>query len=302
MATILSRFPATTTTDVQPDSEHPDIMSRHAVLGGAPLLIAHRGGAGLAPENTLAAILTGAEVWGADMIEIDVHASSDGHCVVIHDDTVDRTTNGVGAVAQMTLAQLQALDAGHHFTNDGGKTFPFRGQGVRIPTIAEVLQALPNMRFTVELKAAAAQRPLFQAIDRLGARDRVIAAGMYDRHRTIFSEYRGAISGSMEELQRFYVRYKLGISRFFHPRTDVVQIPEMNGDKRLLTARLVRAFAHHDVPVHIWTVDEAADMHRLLDWGVEGIVTNRPDILAKVLHVRVGRPLPPGHQAASAPS
>lgn len=273
-----------------------------AVLAGAPLLIAHRGGAGLAPENTLEAILDGAHTWASDMIEIDVHATADGHCVVIHDDTVDRTTNGVGDVARMTLAQLQALDAGHRFTPDDGKTFPFRGRGIRIPTIAEVLEALPSMRFTVELKAAGAQRPLFREIDRLGARDRVIAAGMYDRDRTIFHEYRGAISGSMEQLQRFYLRYRLGVSRFSHPRTDVVQIPEMNGDKRLLTPRLVRAFRHHRVPVHVWTVDDADDMHRLLEWGVEGIVTNRPDVLARVLHERVGRPLPPGLQATSASS
>jgi glycerophosphoryl diester phosphodiesterase len=275
-------------------------MSPHAVLKGAPLLIAHRGGAGLAPENTLAAIVNGVEQWGADMVEIDVHASADGHCVVIHDDTVDRTTNGKGAVAQMTLAQLQSLDAGYNFTTDNGRTFPFRGKGVRIPTIAEVLQALPDMRFTIELKAAAAQRPLFQAIERLGARDRIVAAGMYDRHRTIFSEWRGAVSGSMEELQRYYIRYRLGFGRFTHPRTDVVQVPEMNGDKRLVTKRLISAFAHHKVPVHIWTVDDEADMHRLFDWGVEGIVTNRPDILAQVIHERTGRPLPPGHKAAPA--
>src|SRR5690606_29427985 len=177
------------------------LMSRHNVLAGAPLLIAHRGGSGLAPENTLPAFLNGAGRWGADMIELDVQASADGHCVVMHDLLVDRTTNGTGPVAAMTLAQLRELDAGYRFTPDNGATFPFRDTGVRVPTIDEVLAALPDMRITVEVKDGAAQEPLFKAIHRFNARDRVIAAGMYDRDRSLFHRYDGAISGSLEELK-----------------------------------------------------------------------------------------------------
>jgi glycerophosphoryl diester phosphodiesterase len=269
---------------------------RHSVLQGAPLLIAHRGGSALAPENTLAAFEVGAHTWGADMTELDVHATADGHCVVIHDATVDRTTDGTGEVAAMTLAQLRELDAGHRYTRDG-RTYPFRGRGVTVPTFEEVLEALPAMRFTVEVKDGRAQRPLFDAIRRFNARDRVIAAGMHERDRTLFPEYRGAVSGSTEELKRFYVRYRLGLARFFPPRADVVQVPERWRGMRLVTPRLVSALAKFDVPVHVWTVDVPADMHRLLDWGVEGIITDRPDVLGRVLHERTGRPLTEAHRA-----
>lgn len=269
---------------------------RHAALDGAPLLIAHRGGSGLAPENTVAAFRNGVDTWGADMIELDVHASADGHCIVIHDPTVDRTTDGVGAVAAMTLDELQRLDAGYRFTRDGGSSYPFRGTGVRIPTFEEVLAAFPRTRFTVEVKAGAAQAPLLAAIRRHDAKERVILAGMYERDRTRFSEYRGPVSAASEELRRFYVRHRLGFGRFFPPRADVVQIPERWEDRTIVTRRLVRDLAANDIPVHVWTVDEAADMHRLLDAGVEGLITDRPDVLGRVLHERVGRPLVAAHQ------
>jgi glycerophosphoryl diester phosphodiesterase len=273
-------------------------MARHPVLAGAPLLIAHRGGSGLAPENTLAAFRNAVDAWDADMIELDVHASADGHCVVIHDSTVDRTTDGVGAVAGLTLADLQKLNAGYRFTADGCASFPFRGQGVRIPTLDEVLRSLPKTRFTVEVKAAAAQAPLFAAIRRLNASDRVIAAGMHERDRTMFSDYRGAVSASSEQLRRFYVRHRLGLGRFFPPRADVVQVPETWEGRRLVTPRFVRALGDVGISVHVWTVDDPDDMRRLLGWGVEGILTDRPDVLARVLHEQHGRPLTDAQRGA----
>ena len=117
-------------------------MPAHPVLAGSPLLIAHRGGAGHQPENTLAAFLDADARWKADMIELDVHETADGHCVVIHDSTVDRTTNGTGPVAAMTLAELQTLDAAYQFTPDGGRTYPLRGQRIHVPTIEMVSPAM----------------------------------------------------------------------------------------------------------------------------------------------------------------
>ena len=276
-------------------------MPRHDVLAGAPLLIAHRGGSALAPENTLTAFRSAAVIWSADMIELDVRASADGHCVVIHDETVDRTTNGTGTVAGKTLPELQALDAGYRFTRDGGATYPFRGRGVTIATFDEVLAALPRMRFTVEVKAGAAQTPLFAAIEKHGATERVIAAGMHARDRKQFRNYRGAISASMETMRRFYALHRCGLGRFVSPHVDVVHAPEMYGALRIVTPRFVRDLLAHDVPVYVWTVDDPADMRRLLSWGVEGILSDRPDVLGRVLHEDYGRPLAPGH-AASTPS
>ncbi|MBR9991215.1 MAG: glycerophosphodiester phosphodiesterase [Gemmatimonadetes bacterium] len=272
-------------------------MSRHSVLAGAPLLIAHRGGSGLAPENTLPAFLNGAGRWASDMIELDAQATADGRCIVMHDERVDRTTDGTGAVAAMSLTQLRELDAGYRFTPDGGVTFPFRATGVQVPTIEEVLEALPSIRITVEVKSAAAQSPLFEAIRRFNASDRVIIASMYDRDRSLFPTYGGAVSGSLEELKPFWIRHRFGMGWLKAPKCDVVQIPEMWEGRRLVTRRLARDLHRHGIPLHVWTVNDPADMHRLLDWGVEGIISDRPDILGLVLHERVGRPLAPGHGA-----
>ena len=264
------------------------------VLAGGPLLIAHRGGAGLAPENTMAAFTLSAQLWHPDMFELDVHSSADGVCVVMHDPTVDRTTNGAGLVSAMTLAELQKLDAGYRFTPDGGKTFPFRGQGVRIPTIDEVLAAFPEMRLTIELKTADAQKPLFAAIERAGAQDRVIAAGEYRRYRTEFGAWKGCVSACREDAIPFLAMHLLRLSRFVRMNAHVVQTCERLRGRQILSPSLIRALHAKNVQVHVWTVNERADMERLLDWGVDGIITDRPDRLADVLHKRVGRPLPPG--------
>jgi len=277
-----------------PASASPRVSARERpALGNPPLLIAHRGGAGLAPENTLVAFESAARDWAADMIELDVRSTADGHCVVIHDAHVDRTTDGRGQVAQLSLAQLQELDAGFHFTPDGGRSFPFRGRGIQVPTFDQVLHALPAMRFTVEVKVGTAQAGLFGAIGRHGAHRRVIAAGMYDADRTAFGAYAGALSASSEQLRRFFIAHRLHLARFAGRPGDVVQLCETWEGRRLLTRRLVRDLHRQNVDVHVWTVNEEADMHRLLDWGVDGIMSDFPDRLARVLHQRTGRPLPP---------
>jgi glycerophosphoryl diester phosphodiesterase len=277
-------------------------MSRKEVLAGAPLLIAHRGGSALAPENTLTAFRSAAVIWAADMIELDVRASADGHCVVIHDDTLERTTNGSGLVSALSVDELKSLDAGYHFTRDGGATHPFRGRGITISTFDEVLEALPRMRFTVEVKTGAAQTPLFAAIERHAAHQRVIAAGMHARDRTEFKDYRGAISASGETMRRFYLLHRLGLARFASTHFDCVHAPEVWGGMRIVTARFVRDLKDHDIPLYVWTVDDPDDMLRLLSWGVEGILSDRPDLLGRVLHEAYGRPLAAGHAAPSQPA
>lgn len=233
------------------------------------------------------------DVWSADMIEMDVRATKDGHCVVIHDETVDRTTNGTGAVRDMTLAELKSLDAGHHFSRDR-KTHPFRGTGVTVPTIDEVLEALPDTPITVEVKTGAAQAPFFAAIEKYDATQRVVAAGMHDRDRTMFGGYGGAISASTEQIRDFYRFFRLRMARFWAMDADVAQIPEFDGSRRLVTQKFVQALHARGVKVHVWTVNVESDMQRLLDWSVDGLVTDRPDTASKVLHRYVDRPLPPG--------
>ena len=262
------------------------------VLAGAPLLVAHRGGAGLAPENTLAAFRSARDDWAADMIELDVRLTADGRVVVIHDPTVDRTSDGAGPVAAKTFAELRELDAGYRFTPDGA-SFPFRGHGVGIPALEEVLEALPAMRFTVEVKAAAAQVPFFELARRLGATDRIVAAALHDTDRTRFAEWPGAVSASVEQVRRFYVLHRLHLGALWAPPVDVLQVPERAGRFLVSSSRFVREAHARGIAVQVWTVDDPVAMERLFDAGVDGIQSDYPDRLARVMTRRFGRPPAP---------
>lgn len=268
-------------------------MTPHPVLRGGPLLIGHRGAAGLAPENTMPSFRLAVERWDVDMIELDVRATADGHCVVIHDATLDRTTDATGPVASMTLAELQAADAGYRYTDEQGG-HPYRGQGIRVPTLDEVLTAFPQLRFTVEIKIGSAQAPMRETLRRHSADHRVVVAGMDHRDRTLFRDYPAARSAPTRDVKWFYVLNQLRLARLWPRTADVFQVPETRGALRIVTPRFVRAAARRDVPVHVWTVNETADMERLLGWGVDGLITDRPDRAARVLADRAGRPPPPG--------
>src|SRR5919112_3910522 len=124
---------------------------KRTVRGGWPVNLAHRGASALAPENTIEAFRLAVED-GAGGLELDVHMTRDGHIVVIHDAAVDRTTNGSGAVSQMTFDELRTFDAGYDFSPDGGPTRPYRGRGVRVPTLGEVLEAFPGVAVNIDLK------------------------------------------------------------------------------------------------------------------------------------------------------
>lgn len=265
----------------------------HRYLAGAPLLIAHRGGSALAPENTLAAFRRAIHWWRADLLEVDVHPTRDGDCVVIHDPTVDRTTDGRGRVADLTVAELRKLDAGHRFTPDG-TTFPYRGTGVHVSTLREVLVELPDARVNVEVKDGRAQLAVKRTIDELGAHHRVLIAAGDARNRALFHHYPGPTSAGAQDLYAFYAMHLSKTTRFYRPPIDAFQMPERSGARQVLTPRWIQEAHAHNVAIHVWTVDEEADMRRLLEWGVDGIISDRPDRLARVLHEMRGRPLPPG--------
>lgn len=265
---------------------------------GAPRLVAHRGGSGLAPENTMVAFRAAVEDWAADVIELDVRATVDGHCVVCHDSTVDRTTDGSGAVAEKSLEELRWLDAGYHFSPDRGRSFPFRGRGIRIPTLDEVLDALPSTPLIIEVKARAVLPPLFRAIRGARAEPRVILASEAGADWSIpADEYAGPLCASTNDLRRFIVLHKMRLGRLWAPYAELVSVPEFWRGMRVVTPHFIRDMHAHDLPVHVWTVDEEDTMRRLLDWGVDGILTDRPDRLADVLTAGFGRPPPPARRA-----
>jgi len=248
-----------------------------------PIIYAHRGGAALAPENTLSAFDNGLAC-GADGIECDVSLSRDGVPVVMHDPTVDRTTDGTGAVGDLSVAELTALDAGHRFERDGA--FPFRGQGIGLPTLHDVIERYPSVPLLVELKSAD---------PRLAAAvvDQIRAVDGCDRI-TIGSFHQGALDAVRAREPRIKtgadtddIRRELSDELFGSgartPPFQSFQVPEVYAGMRVVTREFIARAHGVGVSVIVWTVDREDDIVRLLDWGVDGLITDRPDVAVRVV-------------------
>lgn len=244
-----------------------------------PLVFAHRGGCALGPENTLAAFDLGAAS-GADGLELDVHLSADGVVVVCHDATLERTTNGSGLVSRLTADELGRIDAGYRYTDPHG-TYCFRNQGVYVPTLAEVLRRYADLRVIAEMKVDSAEmgRAVADVVRAAGAAERVCAAG-YGRRS--LRATRSALPEMATSASHPEVRLALYRSWAGWPVRDVpyggYQVPERAAALRVVSPRFVRHAHQAGLKVQVWTVDEEADMIRLLHWGVDGLISNRPDL------------------------
>jgi glycerophosphoryl diester phosphodiesterase len=255
---------------------------------GGPVVLAHRGWRGLYPENTMLSFRKAAEL-PIDGLEIDVHQTADGVLVVCHDDTVDRTTNGNGRIQNHTFAELQQLDAGYRYTPDGGQTFPFRGQGIVIPTLAEVFENFPNLWINIDMKQETPS--LIQAFADLIHQHNVaerLCVGSFS-NQTV-ADFRRACPevtrvASHAEVVRWCVLTKLRLERLYWGQGQVVQIPEVDPDTglRLVTPRSVRSAHRHNMAVHVWTVNLQTDMQRLIDMGVDGLISDFPDQALRLL-------------------
>jgi glycerophosphoryl diester phosphodiesterase len=247
--------------------------------------MAHQGGERLWPSNTMYAY-AGAVELGVDVLEMDVHSSADGVLVLIHDDTVDRTTNGSGRVSDMTIAELQALDAGAYWTEDE-QTYPFRDMGIVIPSLEEVFAAFPGMPMNIEIKQETPpiEEALCDLIYRFGKEDEVLIASfkpeVMDRFREICPTI--ATSATEPEILPYYVLNRLGLSAIYRSPAAAFQVPEYSGNLKVISPRFVQGTRRHNVAVHVWTVNETEDMQRMLDAGVDGIITDRPDRLLALL-------------------
>ena len=245
-------------------------------------MFAHRGGCALGPENTLAAFDLGVRA-GADGLELDVHLSSDGVPVVHHDSTLDRTTSASGPLASRTAADLARVDAGCRFAGSGD--FPFRRQGVGIPSLGEVLRKYPDVPVIIDMKVDS--REMGEAVARevraAGAADRACAAGYGARSaaaaRAALPDM--ACSASRPEARlavyRAWARWPVRRARY-----GGYQVPERTSLLRVVSQRFIQYAHETEVKVHVWTVDEEADMRRLLAWGVDGLISNRPDLATRV--------------------
>jgi glycerophosphoryl diester phosphodiesterase len=245
-------------------------------------VIAHRGGAGLRPEETLEAYDHAARL-GADILEIDARATADGAIVCLHDATVDRTTDGSGAVATLTLAELRRLDAGYRWTQDGGRTFPYRGKGLQVPTLEEVLKRHARSRMVIEMKVRTPDfaRSLCSLARDAGMAQRVLVASFdyatLDAFRQSCPDV--ATSMSQREAQIFWLLGKLRLAAASSPDAVALQVPERFGGVEVLAPALIAAARGRNLRVHAWTINDEEAMRRLISLGVDGIMTDRPDRL-----------------------
>lgn len=258
------------------------------------MVFAHRGGAALRPENTLLAFDHGMSL-GADGLEFDVRLSRDGVVVVHHDATLNRTTSGSGPLAAHTADELARLDAGYHFDpppRDGSASapravpFPFRGRTGGVPRLDEVLRRYPDARCIIELKVndpVLAHRTI-DAVRAAGAVERVALGSFGTRVLRAARAYEPRIptGASREEtrlaLYRSWLRWPVR-----RPRYREFQVPEMSGATRVVSPRFVRYAHEAGVVVRVWTVDDVADMRRLLSWRVDALISDRPDLAVEVV-------------------
>ncbi len=241
----------------------------------------------------MAAFRSAVETWDADMLEMDVRSTADGQVVVLHDPTIDRTCAGTGSVRDLPWSEIRDLDAGYHFVDPEGE-HSFRGRGVGIPLLDEVLEAFPGMRLNVEAKVPEVTPLLVDCVARHGAQDRVLLAAERDDARASRFGHRGPHGASRRQVRAFYMLHSLPLGWLYTPRCDALQVPDVWEGRRVLTPRFVEEAHRRNIPVHVWTIDREEDMRRLLSWRVDGIQTDRPDRLARVLAEERGRPRPPG--------
>ena len=256
-----------------------------------PVILAHRGGAGIAPENTMAAFVKSAEL-GVHGFEIDVRLTDDEEIIVFHDEYLDRTTDGAGKVADMTLEKLRSFELGYHFTDPNGKQ-SYRGKSERVVTLRELLEEFPEMHINIDMKdspetyeGSLLPSKLWRLIDSMNVQDRVVVTSFYDEQIDRFNLYaqnRIALGAGENEVKKAYSSFTSQFGHLYQPRADVFQIPVKSSVFRLDSPRFISFLESRNVPVHYWTIDEAETMRSLIAAGAKGIITDRPDIAVKVL-------------------
>lgn len=260
-------------------------MTIKALPQRRPLVFGHRGAAGLAPENTIASFAL-ARALGADVFELDVHASSDGVVCVIHDPDLERTTNGEGPVREHTWAELRKLDAGYQFTRDG-RDFPYRGHGVHIPSLEELLTRFPDMPCNMEIKQEDPPivAEVLRVIERCGARERFILAAEHDSIMTEIRRQCGDIPTSFPTLEAmdFFGRVQSGNFDGYEPAGSALQIPARFGDIELITPESMAAARRFGLEVHVWTINQREEMELLVSQGVDAIMSDLPGLARAVI-------------------
>lgn len=277
------------------------------------LNMAHQGGEIEAPSDTLFAFKTAVEK-GADVLELDVHATSDREIVVLHDATVDRTTNGSGAVDEMTLQEIKELDAAYWFVPEcgtchgekdaryryrglatGDRPFPqqlaaFEPNDFTIPTLREVLETFPDTFINIEIKATAPnttpyEQDLAALLAEFGRTTDTIVVSFMDQSIELFKVFAPDVHTATATVETglFWASAQGPLPGLPNPRYVALQVPMVFMGVTIVTPQFIERAHANDLAVHVWTINDLATMQQLIDWGVDGIMTNRPSELEKLI-------------------
>ena len=262
-------------------TKHPYFQRKHSIL-----ILAHRGERGHAPENTMVAFQRAADL-DVDSLETDIHRTADGVIVAFHDDTLERTTNGHGRIQDFTFAQLQELDAGYNWTADHGQTFPYRDKGITIPSLTELFETFADFRINIDIKQESPSIVAdFATLIKKHGREQTVCVGSFDDDN--INQFRKLLphvptAAGYSETRRAVILDKLWLGRFFNASANAFQVPEAQGGIRVVTPSFIQMAHRRGMEVHVWTVNETADMERLIEWGVDGLVTDYPARLLSLL-------------------
>lgn len=250
--------------------------------GPEPRLFGHRGASARAPENTIESFGL-ALAAGAPYLELDVRLSADGALVVAHDSSVIRTSGRRGQVEKLTLGVLREFDAGWGFTPDHGHSFPYRGRGLRIPTLEEVLTSFPEARLTIEIKRSrdGIADAVGQAIRRSCADQRVLVASFEHDILCRFREVAPSVPTAFSKLEvrQFLARVRERNFATYQPPGEALQVPEYFGLRRVVSPAFLDAAHGLGVEVHVWGVNEIANLRRLVSLGVDGLIVDDPAVV-----------------------
>lgn len=256
-------------------------------LNPIPRVVAHRGDSKHYPENTLPAFLSAVKM-NIDIVETDVHLTKDGVVVIWHDNTLERNTDGFGTIEEHTYDELQKYDAGYTFSKDGGKTFPFRGKGIRICKLEDVLIECPVQRFNIDLKTklSGIVEEFLRIVRKHRAEDRICCASFHLSNLKLIRKIAPDILTSITtiEVLNLLLRQKAHIlpKKIGKGRKIIFQVPVAQKGLTVITPSFIRMMHERNAIIMVWTINEEKEMRRLFEMGVDSVMTDDPATVIKV--------------------
>ena len=255
-----------------------------------PVVLAHRGDSARFPENTMPAFESAVKM-GVDVIETDVHLSSDGEVVIWHDDTLERMSGDPRNISQMNWIEIKDVNAGSLFSENKGETYPFRDKGIHPVLLKDLLGRFPEMKFNVDLKDnnTLLAEKYSEILKELHCFDRVVTASF---HKNILHHFRKLLPQALTsctsiEVLRLILLYRSGILSIPFPyKKKILQVPEYSGSIKVLSKGFIKYLHKRGFKVQVWTVNESSEMKRFLNMGVDGIFTDKPALLMECLKKR----------------